>query len=129
MEEILKIANELGLMLQGTDIYKRYREISKKLEEDEEAKSLLEEYIQFSDEMYRKEKAGTVIEVDEKQKLQELNEKISENQLIKEFLATQTYYLNMTLQIQKAINEPEGEPIQQSRIITPDDSGKIITDI
>jgi cell fate (sporulation/competence/biofilm development) regulator YlbF (YheA/YmcA/DUF963 family) len=129
MEEILEKANELGLMIQGTDIYKRYMEISKKLEGDENAKSLLEEYIQFSDEMYRKEKAGTVIEVDEKQKLQELNEKISGNQLIKEFIATQTYYLNMTMQIQKAINEPEGDLIEQSRIIKPDDSGKIITDI
>ena len=79
--------------------------------------------------MYQKEKAGTVIEVHEKEKLQELNDKISENQLIKEFIATQTYYLNMTMQIQKAINEPEGDPIEQSRIITPEDSGKIITDI
>ncbi len=129
MEEILKKANELGLMIKGTEIYKRFDELTKKLEGDAEAKKLLEDYAQYSEEMHRKEKSGSVIEVEEKQKLEELTEKVSQNQLIKEFVATQTYYLNMTLQIQKAINEPEGEPIDESKIIKPGNAGKIITDL
>ena len=129
MEEILKKANELGLMIKGTDVYKRFNELSKKLDEDAEAKKLLEDYARFSEEIHQKEKSGSVIEVDEKQKLQESSEKIAENQLIKEFIATQTYYLNMTLQIQKAINEPEGDPIEKSKIIKPNNTGKIITDL
>jgi cell fate (sporulation/competence/biofilm development) regulator YlbF (YheA/YmcA/DUF963 family) len=129
MEEILKKANELGLMIKGTEIYKRFDELTKKLEGDAEAKKLLEDYARYSEEMHRKEKSGSVIEVDEKQRFEELTEKVSQNQLIKEFVATQTYYLNMTLQIQKAINEPEGEPIEESKIIKPGNAGKIITDL
>jgi cell fate (sporulation/competence/biofilm development) regulator YlbF (YheA/YmcA/DUF963 family) len=129
MEEILKKANELGLMIKGTEVYRRFAELSKKLDEDAEAKKLLEDYARYSEEMHQKEKSGSAIEVDEKQLFQELSEKIAQNQLIKEFIATQTYYLNMTLQIQKAINEPEGEPIEESKIITPGNTGKIITDL
>ncbi len=129
MEEILQKANELGLMIKGTELYKRYEEISEKLEKDADARKLLEDYIQVSDEMYRKEHSGAAIEVEEKKKLQEMNEKISESQLIKEYLATQTYFLNLMMQIQKVINEPKGEPISQSRIIKPGSGGKIITDL
>ena len=129
MEEILKKANELGLMIMGTDVYKRFDELRKRLEEDPDAMKLLDEYIKFSDEMQQKENSGTVIEVSDKQKLQEMSEKLSENQLIKEYIATQTYYMNLMLQIQKVINEPEGEPIAESKIIKPDQPGKIITDI
>ena len=130
MEEILKKANELGLLIKGTDIHQRFEELSKKLESDTEAKNLLEEFAKVNEELHEKEKKDNVIEVAEKQKLQDLNGKVSANQLIKEYIATHSYYLNMMIQIQKTISNPEGEPPQQSRIITPDSSGgRIITDI
>ncbi|MDY6934418.1 MAG: YlbF family regulator [Spirochaetota bacterium] len=129
MEEILKKANELGLMIKGTEIYQRFEELTKKLEIDNEAKGILEEYAKVSEEMSKKEKEGGVIEVEEKQNLQDLVEKVSENQLIKEYIATQSYYLNMIMQIQNAISEPDGDAIQESKIIKPTGSGKIITDI
>lgn len=129
MEEILKKANELGLMIKGTDVYRRFEELAKQLEADEEARNLLEEYAKVSQEYHEKEQSGASIEVEEKQRVQDLNDKISESQLIKEYIATNTYYLNMLMQIQKAISEPQGEPIKESKIVTPDNSGKIITDI
>jgi cell fate (sporulation/competence/biofilm development) regulator YlbF (YheA/YmcA/DUF963 family) len=61
--------------------------------------------------------------------MQELSEKVSQNQLIKEFIATQTYFYNLMIHIQNAISEPKGEPIKPSKIITPGSSGKIITGI
>ena len=129
MEEIIKKANELGLMIKGTEVYTRFEELAKKLEADSEARGLLEEYAKATQAIQEKEADGSVIEVEEKQKLQELNDKVSESDLIKEYIATNTYYLNMVMQIQKAISEPEGEPIKESKIIKPGDSGKIITDI
>ena len=129
MEEIIQKANELGLMIKGTDLYKRYVEVSEKLEKDEEGRKLLEEYIGVSETLYQKERSGGVIEVEEKQRLQEMNEKVSQNQLIKEFMATQTYFMNLMMQIQKTINEPKGDPIEQSKIIKPGGAGKIITGI
>ena len=126
-EEILKKANELGLMIKGTEIYERFEDLSKKLEADEGSRNLLEEYAEVSQIFHEKEERGVVIEVAEKQKLQELNDKISENQLIKEYIATNSYYLNLLMQIQRVISEPTGEPIKESRIITPGNDGKIIT--
>ncbi len=129
MEAILEKANELGLMIKGTDLYRRFEELSKKLDADAEARNLLEEYAKFSEEMHEKEKSGGVIEVHEKQRLQEFAEKVSESQLIKEYIATQTYFLNLMMQVQRTISDPKGEPISPSRIITPGSgSGKIITD-
>jgi len=127
MEEILQKANELGLMIKGSDIYKRYEELVKKIEADENARKLLEEYIKLSEELYQKEANGGVVEVEDKKKLQDITQKVSESQLIKEFIATQTYYVNMMMQIQNAISNPKGDPIGPSKIIKPGQSGKIIT--
>lgn len=127
MEEILQKANELGLMIKGSDIFARYEELVKKIDADADSRTLLEDYIKISETMYKKENSGGVIEVEEKQTLQEISQKVSENQLIKEFIATQSYYVNMMMQIQNAISNPKGDPIGQSRIIKPGNDGKIIT--
>ncbi len=129
MEAILEKANELGLMIKGTDLYRRFEELSKRLDADAEAKGLLEEYAKFSDELHEKEKSGGAIEVHEKQRLQEFAEKVSGNQLIKEYIATQTYFMNLMMHVQRAISEPKGDPITPSKIVTPGSgSNKIITD-
>ncbi len=129
MEEILKLANELGLRIRGTEVVERFEDISAKLESDKESKELLEEYVNVMQEFQEKEAEGAVIEVEEKNRIKELNEKVSKNQLIKEYIATQTYYVNMMMQIQKAISEPKGDPIKKSKIISPGSSGKIITGV
>lgn len=128
MEELLQKANELGLMIKGTDLYKRLVDITLRIDQDAPAKALLEEYINFSEQLHYKEQMGQPIEVDEKKKIKELSDKASESSLIKEYIATQSYYLNLMMQVQKAISEPEGEPIEPSRIIKPNEGGKIITD-
>ena len=129
MEEILKKANELGLMIKGTDAFMRLEELSKKLDADSESKKLLEDYAKVMQEFQEKEATGGTIEVEEKQQVQELSEKVAENDLIKEYIATNSYYLNMIMQIQKAISEPQGEPITESKIIKPNSGSKIITDL
>ncbi len=128
MDEILNKANEIGLMIHGTDLYRRYEELSVKMDADDAAKKLLEEYARISEELYARESSGGPIEADEKKDFQELTEKVSQNQLIKEYIATQSYFLNLMMQIQKVISEPVGEPIEQTRIIKPNSGGKIITD-
>ena len=128
MEELLAKANELGLMIKGTELYKRLVDISGKIDRDEPAKALLEEYISVSEELHYKEQTGQPIEAEEKKKIKELSERAAQSDLIKEYIATQSYYMNLMMQIQKAISEPVGEPIAESRIIKPTEGGKIITD-
>lgn len=129
MEEILNKANELGLMIKGTELFQRFEELRKELAADEEAKKILDEYAKNSEVIMKKEQAGEPIEVEEKEKIQELTEKVTANELLKEFIATQSYYMNMLMMVQKAITEPKGEPIAESKIIKPNSGGKIITDI
>ncbi len=128
MDEILNKANELGLMIKGSEIFQRFEEISHKLDGDQEARKMLEEYAALSDTLMMKEKSGVSIEVSEKQELERMGKGLSENQLVMEFIATQTYYLNMIQQIQQAISNPKGDPITPSKIIKPG-GGKIITGI
>ena len=129
MEEILKKANELGLMIKGTEVAQRFEELSKQLEKDKASKELLEEYVAVMNQYSEKESKGETIEVEEKNKVKELSEKVTENNLIKEYIATHSYFINMMMQIQQAISEPKGEPIKESKIIKPNNTGKIITDI
>ncbi|MFH0974485.1 MAG: YlbF family regulator [Spirochaetota bacterium] len=129
MEEILKKANELGLMIKGSEITQRLEEITKRLDQDNEAKKMVDEYIKLSQDLQRKETAGILIEDDENKKIQELSEKMSVNEIIKEYIATQNYFMNMMMQVQNVISDPKGEPIKESKIITPGSSGKIFTGI
>ncbi|MFW5769948.1 MAG: YlbF family regulator, partial [Spirochaetota bacterium] len=115
MEEIISRANELGLMIKGTDVYNRYVEVVKKLEQNQESRKLLEEFAQLSETIQQKEGTGQPVEVEEKQKLEELSAKVSEDELLKEFITAQSYYMNLMMMIQKAISEPEGEPIRESK--------------
>lgn len=128
MEDILRAANDLGLLIKGTELYRRYEEVSLKLDADAPARELLEEYAGFSETMYEKESRGAPIEPDEKKRLQELTEKVTANPLLKEYIATQTYFMNLMMQVQQAISNPKGEPRTKSGIVTPGSGGgKIIT--
>ncbi|HQO03952.1 MAG TPA: YlbF family regulator [Spirochaetota bacterium] len=127
MEEILAKANELGLMIRGSEIYTRFAELSQKIDSNDEARVLLEEFIQKSNELSEKEKAGNPIEVHEKEEITVLSEKVAANDIIKEFIATQTYYYNLVIMVQKIINDPQGDPITESKIVKPGNPGKIIT--
>ncbi len=129
MEEIIKQANDLGLMIKGTDVYKKYVEVVQKLDKEEESRKLLEEFVKLNEQVQQKEHSGQPVEVEEKQKLEELSAKVSENELLKEFISAQTYYMNLMMQIQKTISEPEGEPIDETKILKPSDPGKIIKDL
>jgi len=128
MEKILKKAYELGHLLKQNDIIKRFTELSEKLEKDEDAKKLLEELITSTREFEAKEKEGSTIEVAEKKAFSELQEKVKNNDLVNEFLATQSYYVNILSQVNEAIANPQGDPPKDSDIILPgEDKGIIIT--
>jgi cell fate (sporulation/competence/biofilm development) regulator YlbF (YheA/YmcA/DUF963 family) len=126
MEKILKKANELGHLLNGSDIVKRFRSLAEKMEKDETARGILNELMDSTRIFQEKEAGGAPIEVDEKRTLAELQNKAKENSLVSEFLATQVYYVNLLTQINEAIANPQGDPPKESDIILPGDSKGII---
>ena len=127
MEKILQKANELGHLLKQHEIVRRFNELSDRLDRDPESKKLLDEFAQFSMEYQQLEQSGAPIEVETKQQLSQYEEKIKTNDLIAEFLATQSYYMALLTQVNEAISNPTGEPPTDSGIIMPDSgSSKII---
>lgn len=126
MENILKKAHELGHLLNNNEIVMRFRELSEQLDKDEDSKKLLEELVIASQEYEKKTREGAVIEVEEKQKISDLQNKAKENELISEFMATQTYYFSILSQVNEAIANPQGEPPKDSNIILPNDNDKNI---
>ncbi len=126
MEKILEAASRLGHLLNENDIVKRFRNLSEKLDKDQEAKKLLEEYLDFIQKYQELESKGSVIEVPDKQKMTDLTEKIKKHSLINEYFATQAYYMDVMRQINEAISNPKGDPPKKSTIITPNDDKQII---
>jgi cell fate (sporulation/competence/biofilm development) regulator YlbF (YheA/YmcA/DUF963 family) len=128
MDEIIKKAHELGHLLQQNDIVKRFTELSEKLNQNEDAKKLLEDLFKASQDYEKKEREGVPIEGPEKRALADLQEKAKDNELIGEYLATQSYYFNILAQVNEAIANPKGDPPKKSDIILPgDDKGIILT--
>jgi cell fate (sporulation/competence/biofilm development) regulator YlbF (YheA/YmcA/DUF963 family) len=104
MEDILQKANELGMMLKNSDINAHYEKLSEELEADKDSKSLLDEYLDLFEQMHRKETSGGVIEIAEKEKLAEIQKKVSENQLIVDYIDAKNSYVNVLMEIQKAVS-------------------------
>ena len=125
-DKILEAANRLGHYLAKNDLVQRYRKLSEDLEKDEEARKLVNEYIEFSALYQEKEKAGTTIEVEEKRRFSELSQKIKDHKLLSEFFATQSYYMILMQEINERIAHPEGDPPKESTIITPGEDRHII---
>jgi len=126
MEKILKKANELGHLLKKNETVNRYLELLQNLEKDEVSRKLLEDLIAASQAYEMKTREGGAIEVEEKNKISDLQDQAKENALISEFLATQAYYMNIMGQVNEALSNPKGEPPKDSKIILPDDDDKKI---
>lgn len=122
-EQILKKANELGHLLQQHEIVRRYRSLAEKLDGSESAKKLLEDYARCAEELHEKQVMGSAIEVAEKRRIAELEEKVRADAILSEFLATQGYYMQLLAAVNDAIASPTGEPPQESSIIVPGSQG------
>jgi cell fate (sporulation/competence/biofilm development) regulator YlbF (YheA/YmcA/DUF963 family) len=104
MEEILKKANELGKMLRETEVYSQYEKLSADLEADQDSRGLMDEYLNLFEEMHKKELSGGAIEVHEKEKLAEVQKRVSENHLIVEYIDAKNRYVNLLMEIQKSVS-------------------------
>lgn len=125
-DKIIEAANRLGHYLQKSELVIRFKELSEKLEKDEDSKKLINEFIEASQVYHEKETKGEAIEAEDKRKMADLNEKVKANDLLNEFFATQSYYMALMQQVNEAIANPTGDPPKESTIITPDDDKKII---
>jgi cell fate (sporulation/competence/biofilm development) regulator YlbF (YheA/YmcA/DUF963 family) len=104
MEAILEKANELGRLIKETEIAKNYDDLYQKVELNKGAKEILENFTSFSNIISAKEKSAQPIEVWEKDKFQELAQKVSDSDLLRSFIDVQTEFMELMLRIQHSIS-------------------------
>ena len=118
-EKILRKANELGHLLRQSEVVQRYLQLGQKVESNPAAASLLDDFIAATTQLQEMEMAGVPITDEQKLEYQKLAEKVEGDNLLREFLASQAYYMNMMHQVNQVISNPQGEPPRDSNIIVP----------
>ncbi|NOZ21868.1 MAG: YlbF family regulator [Planctomycetes bacterium] len=103
MDEILKLAEQLGEAIAADPRYKASLDIQDKLEKDQEAKKLLEEYNKQQIKIAELERDMKPIEPEDKRRLEDFRTQVTSNELIKELSATRFEFANLMRQVDEAI--------------------------
>ena len=104
MQELIEQAKKLGQMIADDQRTKSLKEMQEKLDNDQEAKTLLQEYQQQMEKIARLEQSGQPIEVDDKHKLRDVQEKMALNDTIKQITTKQVEFVDMMNKIKTEID-------------------------
>lgn len=104
MEDILKKANELGLLIKQTEACRDFEELSAEIEKDDDASSLLKKYNEIAGIIQNKNEAGDTIEKYEQEMFKALTATVTENKLILEYLKARDVYVDLLMKIHKSIS-------------------------
>ena len=103
MEETLEIASKLGAAIAKHNRYKMFKDAEEQLKKDDEAKEISEKLEKQSRKIHELEKDLKPVEVEDKQKLRQLKEKVASNQSIQNFLKAQADYVELMAKVNKRI--------------------------
>jgi len=104
MEEILKKANELGLLIKQTKAYIKFEKITAEIEEDNDASSLLKKYNEIAETIQKKQESGYTVEKYEQEMFKALTETVTGNKLIVEYLKARDIYIDLLMKIHNSIS-------------------------
>ena len=107
MDDILKTANELGIMIQDTEVYKNFQRMLLKLDKNEDAVRTLESYTSYAEELQVRRKNGDIIEAYEEERMDELKKAVRDSELLMQFIGARDAYMDLLLQIHTAIEQGE----------------------
>ena len=127
LEKIVVKANELGHLLKQNEIIQRFTELAQQMENSEASRTLLEEFAKASQEYQMRSQSGEPVSEEDQRRIQELEEKVRGDELIVQYMATQSYYLQIMTLVNQAITDPQGPPPRESNIVLPgEDSGIVL---
>ena len=109
MEEVLKLAEQLGRAVAETERYKAMRTAEKAVAADPEAKALDEEYTRVAMKIQELEVAGKPIEPEDKRALQSAKEKLAADPKIQELTRAWADYNEMIARINSLVFEKLGK--------------------
>ena len=104
MEQLIALAERLGRQIAAHERTIRLKEAQKTASVDTEAHALIEEYQQQGEKIRQLEAQQKPIEVADKHKLQEIEQKISINEKLKELTRRQVDFVEMMRKVKQAID-------------------------
>ncbi len=125
-QEIVDAAGELGKKISTHAAAQKLEGIIKQLQEDVDAQRLMTDYQRQMAAIAEKEAGGQPIEVEDKQKLEQLQGEVIRHPLLRDFQLAQMDYLDLMRQVDSAIagGGPQAAPAAaQSPLVNPDVAG------
>lgn len=109
-QEILDAAAELGKLIATHPAAVKFEETIKKLQDDVEAQRLMTDLNRHMESLQEKEAAGKPIEVADKKKLEDLQNKMVRHSLLSQFQMVQMDYLDLMRKVDEAVSGGPGGP-------------------
>lgn len=113
---LLTEAKKLGSVIARQAAVRNYRELSRQLELDIGARSLLEQFERAMETLAMKEASGQPLDLSEKQKIQSLQQSVSIHPFLKKLIASQIEYMDLMRAVQEAITDGVNQPPEASLI-------------
>ena len=103
MEEILKKADELGILIKDTDVYMEFERLNNDVENNKSALLLLKKYNESAEAIRQKQEKGIPIEKFEQEKFKEISIEVASNNLLLKYIKARDRYLELLTEIHNAL--------------------------
>ena len=104
MEKILELASQLGKTIAQDQRTQKLNLAQKALDQDQDAQKLLKDYQDHAEIIRQLENGQKPIEVEDKHKLADLEQKISTNALIREMTRRQVDFVDIMRKVKETID-------------------------
>ncbi len=103
MEEILKKSEELGKLIQDSDVFIKFTELDERVNGDSQALALLEKYNDIARVILEKQKSGDIIESYEKEDFRAMTRSVNDHALLREYLNSRDAYIDLLMKIHDSL--------------------------
>jgi cell fate (sporulation/competence/biofilm development) regulator YlbF (YheA/YmcA/DUF963 family) len=109
VDDILQLAQKLGVAIAQSPQGAGLRGAKKQLDSQPDVKKLMDDYRRQSDRIATLEREKKPVEVEDKRKLQETNDQLVANDFFKQYMAAQVEYLDLMRKVDAALNKALAE--------------------
>jgi cell fate (sporulation/competence/biofilm development) regulator YlbF (YheA/YmcA/DUF963 family) len=103
--QVMEAATKLGGLIGTHPSVQSYRELTRQMDLDISARTLLGQFEQMMENLAQKEASGMPIEVADKRNVEQLQQSIAIHPLLKKLMAAQVEYMDLMRKVQETINE------------------------
>jgi cell fate (sporulation/competence/biofilm development) regulator YlbF (YheA/YmcA/DUF963 family) len=107
MEEILKKADELGILIRDSDVFKEFENLNTEVEKNSAASLLLKQYNEMAKDFQQKQECGFPIEKFEQERFKEISNAVKSNKILFKYIKARDKYLEFLTDIQKELDDED----------------------